>query len=285
MGGFRVVCGSAASHVLQGVGGPDRKAGGSPNPPESPDRQWSGAGPDLSARAAAASALNFCPLRTRASRPRGPRRPRPGCRLPRAAESAPPAPRRLSRFGAREGRGRQARDSGGSRGRPPPTPSHPGPRGLRPPRLGPRRPPGPPCGLARRGSRGALPKGASGERSAASPRPGRSDGSRQLGGAGTTFRRPPAPRPLSSRGGTLRAAPVAAGYSGSSATYKSSLCGAILSLSVCGSRVSPAPRAESEGRRRRRKVRGAAPVPAEPPPQAEDGRTPAAGGACSPEGI
>lgn len=60
---------------------------------------------------------------------------------------------------------------------------------------------------------------------------------------------------------------------------------AILSLLVCGSRVGPAPRAESEGRRRRRKVRGAASVLAEPPPQVEDGRTPATGGACSPEGI
>lgn len=135
------------------------------------------------------------------------------------------------------------------------------------------------CGPARPGSRRPLTPG-SARRARKRPAPARGG---RLGGAGTTFRRPPAPRPLSSRGGTLRAAPLAAGYSGFCATYKSSLCGAILSLSVCGSRVNPAPGAESEGRRRRRKVRGAAPVSAEPPPQAEDGRTPAAGGACSPE--
>ena len=117
------------------------------------------------------------------------------------------------------------------------------------------------------------------------PCPGLADGGGggRLRGAGTTFRRAPAPRPLSPRGGTLRAAPLAAGYTESCATYKSSLCGAILSLSVCGSRASPAPRAKSEGRRRRSKVRGAAPVPVKPPTQAEDGRTPAAGGTCSPE--
>lgn len=95
---------------------------------------------------------------------------------------------------------------------------------------------------------------------------------RPVGGAGTTSRGPPAPRPLSSRGGVLRAAPAAAGYSGSGATYKSSLCGAILSLSVCSGRVSPVRGAGSEGRRRRRQVRRAAPSPPRRPRGPRTGR-------------
>lgn len=220
------------------------------------------AGPDLSARATASP---------------HPRRPKPRGRHPQAAGSARQSHVRSHGQGPR---GAGAPGSGqwlpvpsslqplacGVRGSPP--------RTTAPPRVATQsRAAGQPpvsCPGTCRGARGR-------------PAPSRGGRLRELGGAGTTFRRSSAPRPLSSRGGTLRAAPVAAGYSGHCEPYKSSLCGAILSLSVCGSCASLALGAESEGRRRRRKVRGAAPVPAEPPPQAEDGRTPAAGGACSPE--
>lgn len=151
------------------------------------------------------------------------------------------------------------------------------------PRLVLLRPREPPSSRAGRSSSGVLYRVASGERADAPPGPGALGQRQPARRRGDYFPRPLQPRPLSSRGGTLRAAPVAAGYSGSCATYKRSLCGAILSFSVCNSRVRPAARAESEGRRRRRNIREAAPVPAEPPPQAEDDRTPAAGGACSPE--
>lgn len=274
------MCSSAGSHALQGVCGPPATAAEAltrPSPPtdrgaEAAPRSASGpTGRDLSARASATeSRTSALPGLVRAA-PRGPRAPGPRCRHPRAAESVRQAPRRVSRLGTRAGRGRPVRDSGGSRCLLPPAHSEL------------RRPRGPPSGPARQGSGEAPSPTASREREGAPPGP-RALGRRPAAPRrGDYFPRPPAPRPLSSRGGTLRAAPLAAGYSGSCATYKRSLCGAILSLSVCGSRVIPSPRAESEGRRRRRTVRGAAPIPAEPPPQAEDGRTPAAGAACSPE--
>lgn len=164
------------------------------------------------------------------------------------AEMPPPAsggeraasPAWLSQFGARAGQGRRVRDSGGSRCLLPP-PSPPPPGTTAPPRAAPG-----PHGGAALGLRPQRlhPEGRPGSARAPRPSPGRWD----------YFPRPPAPRPVSSRGGTLRAASAAAGYSGSCATYKRSLCGAILSLSVCGSSVSLAPGADSEGRRRRREV-------------------------------
>lgn len=285
--------GSPASQVLQTAWGPDRNYGGSTNAPGSPDREPGGggaqqrperAGPDLIPRAAGAAPVpNFRPPGTCASWPARPRRawvpmPPPASSGQRAASPASA----LTARGTREA-GRRARDSGEYQrsSSPQPTPARGGPPGL---------PDSDHGALAGRspvphgGAAAGLYPGQRPERTRA-PRPcsGRAHGGGLLRRAGTTFHRPPAPRPLSSRGGTLRAAPLAAGYRGSCATYKSSLCGAILSLSVCGSRVRPAPGAESERRRRPRKVRGAAPFLVEPPLQAEDGRTTAAGGACSPE--
>lgn len=145
-----------------------------------------------SASASAAQASNFRPPRTRAGR---------RARVPEGGgrDAAQRPPRRLSRFGARAGRGRQGRDSRASRCLPPQNPPRAAPAparrvggaaGLRPSE----RPPS-----ARRG---------------APPGPGAWGRRRAAGGArrGDYFRRPPAPRPLSSRGGTLRAALVAAGY-------------------------------------------------------------------------
>lgn len=101
-------------------------------------------GRDLSARASAtASRTSALPGLVRAA-PRGPRGPGPRGRHPRAAESVRRAPRRVSRLGARAGRGRPVRDSGESRCLLPP--AHPELR----------RPRGPPSGPARRGS-GAAP--------------------------------------------------------------------------------------------------------------------------------
>lgn len=248
---------------------------GSPNPPEFLDPT---AGQRRRPAAPGAGGPRpQLPRHRPGSRPRG---PRPRGRRPQAAGSARQARVRSHGLGPHGAGGAGLRTAEALGAALPPTP---GPAGAHasPPRataLSRAAPQSPAAGQPP-----VSPRGAAGERADAPPRPGAVGRQREPGGAGTTFRRLSAPRPLSSRGGTLRAAPVAAGYSVHCATYKSSLCAAILSLSVCGSCASPALEAESEGRRRRRKVRGAAPVPAEPPPQAEDGRTPAAGGACSPE--
>ncbi|CAM9837579.1 unnamed protein product [Rangifer tarandus platyrhynchus] len=265
------MCGSAASQVLQRAWGPDLNDSGSTNAPGSPDLEQGGGarqspepvGLDLSSGIAAdAPALKFHPPGTCAACPSG---PGSRCRLPRVAGSAQPAPHLFSWPGACARPGRRARDSGEYRCRPPSSP----------PRLAETRasltrttaPWGAALQSRAAGQRRPQPGRAPAERAGAPPLP-RAGGrwrrlrwQRAAPRRGDYFRRPPAPRPLSSRGGTLRAAPLAAGYSESCATYKSSLCGAILSLSVCGSRASPAPGAKSEGRRRRSKVRGAAPVP------------------------
>lgn len=183
------------------------------------------AGPDLSSRATASPSPAPPPERAGAERP------------PPAGSGKRGKPASALTAGARTGRGRRGPDSGGSGCRPPSTPWPAGaraspPRTTVPSRAAPQsgaagHPPGSPL----RSGRGA------------SGRPAPAQGCRTAavaGGAGTTFRRSSAPRPLSSHGGTLRAAPVAAGYRGHCATYKSSLCGAILSLSVCGSCASAA---------------------------------------------
>lgn len=215
------------------------------------------------------------------STPRGPRTPGPRCHLPQAAGKARRVLQLLSRFGKRGGRGCRAWDSGGYRGHVP----QPRPRG-----------PGLPDAdhgalkgcpqVPRCGQLPAVPPGSvrSVPQHPAPARGAKTAADRwAVRGLLSTALSRPAPCPRAAERSALRAAPAAAGYSSFCATYKSSLCGAILSLLVCGSRVGPAPRAESEGRRRRRKVRGAASVLAEPPPQVEDGRTPATEGACSPE--
>lgn len=262
---------SAESHVLQGVCGPDRNDGGSPNPPEAPDRQRRGgstgsarsrAGRDLRARASAAWTPNFCSRKTCVGVPARP--PRVGASRGRRKARGKP---RVRSHGSGRAQG-QGVGFGTVEDPVPPSPA-PAPAA----RLGPPRPREPPSAPAGRVAVGSTPGSVPGVRG----RPARARGlgtaaagSAARGLLSASSRAPPlvlarrnAPR--CARGGRIQRL---------LATYKRSLCGAILSLSVCGSRVRPAPRAQSEGRRRRRNGRGAAPVPAEPPPQAEDGRTP-----------
>ncbi|XFF89793.1 hypothetical protein AB1E18_016012 [Capra hircus] len=268
------MCGSAASQVLQRAWGPDCNGSGSTNAPGSPDREQGGGGvrqspervgPDLSSGiAAAASALNFHPPGTCAACPAG---PGSRCRLPRVAGSAQPAPHLFSWPGACARPGRRARDSGEYRCRPPSSP----------PRLAETR-----ASLTRTTApwRAALQSRAAGQRR---PQPGRAPAER----AGA----PPLPRAggrRRRRRRRRRAAPRRGDYFPPPARAPP-LVPARRNAPRCAAggrihRASPAPGAKREGRRRLSKVRGAAPVPVEPPTQAEDGRTPAAGGACSPEG-
>lgn len=237
--------------------GPDRNGGGSPRPPESPSRARGGGG-----------------VQERrwphGPRPRCPRRRRWGPELPPSQDRRRllrAAPEAWGRDAAPRGRPRAcseprvgAHGSGRARGGGVRFGTE-GSRDLLPPPLPPRTAVPSRAALRSRTAgrrRGSTRESAQGARWRPARAPGvgtaAGGGRRAARRRGDYFPRPPAPRPLSSRGGTLRAAPAAAGYSDSCATYKRSLCGAILSLSVCGRRVIPAPRAESEGRRRRRKV-------------------------------